>query len=278
VPVDDGAIVKAGQVVARQRSLDVEKEIARLEGEIRTNEERILGVNLQLNTFDEGQGRQSEMVELSNQLNQLHIVAGSLRKQLAIVEQKNAMLDITSPIDGKVVTWKVRDLILNRPVKTGTRLMEIADPSKDWELEIDVPEAKVGHAIRYLRKIREDDPDAQLEVEFMLFVHTGIDLRGHVVRIESSAEIAGEKGNTVRMDVAFDQQELLKLLPGATETSIAALQADPAAAAKAIAELKDNLKVGGDMRAKIYCGRAPVGYVLFHDLWEFIQSRILFRF
>ena len=30
--------------------------------------------------------------------------------------------------------------------------------------------------------------------------------------------------------------------------------------------------------AKVYCGRRPLGYVLLHDVIEFIQSRVLFRF
>ena len=38
-----------------------------------------------------------------------------------------------------------------------------------------------------------------------------------------------------------------------------------------------DLKVGADVKAKILCGKAPVGYVLFSDLFEFIQSRVLFR-
>jgi hypothetical protein len=49
-------------------------------------------------------------------------------------------------------------------------------------------------------------------------------------------------------------------------------------AEQAIAQLKKNLKVGADVKAKIHCGRAAIGYVWFHELWEFIQSRILFRF
>jgi hypothetical protein len=90
-------------------------------------------------------------------------------------------------------------------------------------------------------------------------------LQGRVVEIAPSAETNGEKGNAVRMRVAFDQKELAKLVD-ADATSDAA-----------IAALKQELKVGADVKAKIDCGRKPVGYVLFHELWEFIQSRILFR-
>ena len=163
-------------------------------------------------------------------------------------------------------------------MRTGTRLMEIADPTKDWELEIDVPEAKMGHVVRHLKELQADDPNATLEVTFMLASHPGADLRGRVIRADTSAEVVGESGNAVRMVVAFDQDELLMLLPGATEESTAELKRDPAAAAEALAEIKRNLKVGADVKAKIHCGREPIGYVWFHELWEFIQSRILFRF
>ena len=62
--------------------------------------------------------------------------------------------------------------------------------------------------------------------------------------------------NTVRMVVAFEQKDLEKLV------------ADPA----------DELKVGADVKAKILCGQRAIGYVWFSDLFEFVQSRILFRF
>jgi hypothetical protein len=196
-----------------------------------------------------------------------------LERQLLIQQQKADALEITSPIDGKVVTWKVNESIENRPVTTGTRLMEIADPTKQWELELEVPESKVGHVIRYLEEQRESDPNAELEVTFIRATHLNWEqkLHGRLTKIDSSAEPSGEEGNIVRMDVAFPQDELLKLI-AADGGSIEG--ADPE---QLIAALKANLKVGADVKAKIHCGRAAVGYVLFHDLWEFIQSRILFR-
>jgi hypothetical protein len=56
------------------------------------------------------------------------------------------------------------------------------------------------------------------------------------------------------------------------------IPAHAAAREALVADIKKQLKVGADVKAKIHCGRAPIGYVWFHELWEFIQSRILFRF
>jgi hypothetical protein len=33
---------------------------------------------------------------------------------------------------------------------------------------------------------------------------------------------------------------------------------------------------GTDVTIKVHCGRQPVGYCLFHELIEFVQSRLLF--
>ena len=35
-------------------------------------------------------------------------------------------------------------------------------------------------------------------------------------------------------------------------------------------------QLGGAATAKVYCGRRPIGYVWFHDLFAFVQ-RMLFR-
>jgi hypothetical protein len=113
-------------------------------------------------------------------------------------------------------------------------------------------------------------------VTFILATHPDPEdkLRGKVTKIQPSAEVGGEGGNTVRMTVAFDQQELLKIVDEQSGGKGFA----GATPEEALAELKENLKVGADVKAKIHCGRAAVGYVLFHELWEFIQSRILFWF
>jgi multidrug efflux pump subunit AcrA (membrane-fusion protein) len=275
--VDDGDQVTAGQRVARQESLQLRDRQLQLTAQINDNRKRRDAAMARIRNRD-ALPRDVDLAELTSEVNRLDKEAEGLASQLEILQQEMDYLDILSPIDGKVVTWKVRDLIENRFVRTGTRLMEIADPTKEWELEIDVPEAKMGHVVRYLKELQADDPNATLEVTFMLASYPGADLRGRVIRTDTSAEVVGESGNAVRMVVAFSQDELLMLLPGATEESIAELKRDPTAAAEALAEIKRNLKVGADVKAKIHCGREPIGYVWFHELWEFIQSRILFRF
>jgi multidrug efflux pump subunit AcrA (membrane-fusion protein) len=256
VPVKHGDRVVKGQVLARQRSVELEEQRSQLDGQIAETIEELRSLDRQYDALDRSRSEEIEFEQITGQINQREETRIALDEQLVLLREKERLLTVTSPVDGKIVTWKVRELIENRPVRKGQRLMEIADPSSHWELELYVPEAKMGHIVERLQKLRADDPEAQLEVTFILATHSEEKLHGQVYEIDTSAQVQGESGNTVRMVVAFEQEDLKLLV------------ADPA----------NELKVGADVKAKILCGKRAIGYVWFSDLFEFVQSRILFRF
>ncbi|HEX3724851.1 MAG TPA: HlyD family secretion protein, partial [Pirellulales bacterium] len=144
--------------------------------------------------------------------------------------------------DGQMVTWQVRDVLMNRPVQQGQILMEIVEPQGNWELEVQMPEDRMGFVT-----------DAQAEfgqalpVKYITATNPGVTHQGTVKEVHRTAEIRGEEGNTVLVRVAIDKKELPDLRDGASVT------------------------------AKIYCGRASLGYVWLHDLVSFVQSKVLFR-
>lgn len=254
VDVDHGSRVREGEVLARMESTTLDGEIARIEGEIATTLEQIATTRRQKQQ-DTGRISDGELVELTGRINELREAEKSLRLQRRLLAKKERELSLESPIDGVVVTWKVQDTIRGRPVRQGLRLMEVADPSSPWELEVYVPEKKMGYIVKQLQEQRAEDPESRLAVDFILQTHPSIHLTGEVLRMDTNAEVKGEEGNTVRMKVVFDQEELKKVAD------------DPST----------QLKVGADVRAKIACGERPIGFVWFHDLFEFVQSKILFR-
>ena len=140
--------VKEGEVVAVQRSSELEEKFAQLHGRDRGEQRSgARAVEAAPRSLDLSRATATPTrLELASEIEQHRRRAHeSLQEQRDPHSQRSSELRITSPIDGKVVTWKVRELLEDRPVSTGTRLMEIADPTKDWELQIDVPEAKMGH-------------------------------------------------------------------------------------------------------------------------------------
>ncbi|MCH2113616.1 MAG: HlyD family efflux transporter periplasmic adaptor subunit [Pirellulales bacterium] len=257
IAVERGTRVKAGEVVVRQQSLDQEDRETALEGKFQETLKEIESTRWQRKQVVAGtQEEELDRDRLAGQLSQLKVRLESLKKQRKLLDRKKEQLVVTSPIDGIVTTWKVRDLLEGRTVRQGQRLMEIADPASRWELAIDVPEAKMGHIVAQLTALREEDPASKLQVNFFLATHSDVRLSGRVEEIDRNAEVRGENGNTVRMRVSFRQEDLKKLVN------------DPSV----------ELKIGADVKAKVFCGRRPIGYVWFSDLFEFVQSRILFRF
>ncbi len=254
VRVDHGSRVKQGDELVRLESTTLEADVENIQGQIATTRQQLAAAKRQQQQ-DDGRMTDGERVELSGRINELNASLESLVLQRSLLAKKEQELSIKSPIDGLVVTWKVRETIRSRPVRQGLRLMEIADPSSPWELEIFVPESKMGYIAEQLKEQRASDPESRLKVTFILATHPSIYLEGEVLSMDTNAEVKGDEGNTVKMTVVFEQSELLKVTD------------DPST----------QLKVGADVKAKIACGERPIGFVWFHDLFEFVQSKILFR-
>jgi hypothetical protein len=153
-------------------------------------------------------------------------------------------------MNGRVITWNVENRLKNRPVSRGEELLEVADLTSPWELEVQMPESRMGHIAKAQTEAAKSGE--KLPVEFILALNPGEKLQGMVEDVGWSAEVRGETGNTVRVRVSFDQARLREVV------------ADP--------------KVDNTATVKIYCGKQPIGYVWLHDLIDFVRAKILFQF
>jgi biotin carboxyl carrier protein len=243
--VEDDSPVTKGQVLVVQDSRDLEKELESVRGELLKTEADISQTNLQSIGDDEEMSNAERNQQIAK-IAQLEAQANSFRARLALLNEKHALLEITSPIDGQVVEWRLHENLLGRPVSRGQVLMEVADPKGDWELEVRMPESRMGYISQAW-----NDSGGDLKVEFILATHPANKLEGRVADIEPSAEVRGDEGNTVLVRVDFDQKMLRETFP------------EP--------------KIGAGVTAKIYCGRRSFAFVWLHDLVDFVRSKILFR-
>jgi hypothetical protein len=196
-----------------------------------------------LKTLESGKLNSEKKDQLQGQLYVLDQQIQSYDDQLKLYMERRKDLVVTSPIDGQVITWEVRQKLSRRPLQQGETLMKVADPSGDWQLELHMPENHMGHIFAAQKALGES-----LEVPYILATEPGTTHYGKVTEIQRSAEVHGEDGNTVLIKVAIDKNDIPQLQPGAGVT------------------------------AKVDCGRRPLGYVLLHDVFEFIQTRVLFKF
>lgn len=246
IRVKDNAMVKKGQLLIVEESRELEKEIEAVRGELAKTQAQIDATRSQTITDDEDERSESDRGRQEAELFALEKSTISLGKRRDLLTEQQKELEITSPIDGQVVDSRLEENLMGRHVTPGQSLMEIADRDGPWEVEVRMPESRMGYISQAWK-----ESNGKLPVEFILATHPGSPLEGWVVDIEPSAEVRGEEGNTVLVKVNFDQQVLRETF------------AEP--------------KIGAGVTAKIYCGKASVAFVWLHDLVDFVRAKILFR-
>lgn len=239
--VDDRQVVEVDQPLAKMVDSDLDSEIEKLIGEERAAEDRLNGISHSLTKNarmrpEEQESLEREEATLKQQIQSTH-------KQLNLARVKQRELTIRSEIAGQVMDWKLKERLFRRPVERGQVLMTIANQEGPWELELQLPEKRVGKLSQALA-----NRDEALTVEFTLSTHPDQQFHGEVVQIDPIAEVSGEEGNTVRVRVAINKDELPELHSDTTVT------------------------------AQIQCGKRPLGYVLFVDVFETVYGKFLLWF
>jgi hypothetical protein len=248
VPVQHGDRVQTGDLLAQLSNTDLELQLDGILGRQTTNQEQIAALQRALLDNSAGGARMQpgEENRLAGQLMELRQEAENLQRELQLFRAKQRELTVVAQEPGQIVTWKVDELLLRRPVQRGQVLMTVANPDGPWELELYVPERRMKHLMNAIQLPVNEGDRPPLDVVFMLSSHPGAEFHGHVVEIEQTAEVRGEEGNTVLVRVAIDKRELPPLHDQVTVT------------------------------ARLYCGQTSIGYAWFCDLIEAVQSRVLF--
>ena len=184
----------------------------------------------------------AEGIQLDGQVAQLEARKESMERELNLLKEKRKDLEVRSPIDGQVVIpWDVKRTLANRPVAVGQVLMTVIQPNGRWELELMMPERRIGHVNTAQQEIRKD-----LVVSFVLATDPGKTYEGTVKWIDRTPRVEGDEGTVVRVLVDIDEQAIHDLRPGASVT------------------------------ADIHCGRSSLGYVWFHEVFQWVQLHLFF--
>ena len=225
---------------------ELDYELSRVQGEIRTAEKRLRTAGIQIlqvqnpRTAAEIQERDKLVAEAE----ELKKSVESLRKQVEILERQQAEMTVYSPAAGQVVTWNVAQTLDRRPVRQGQRLMQIADLQGQWVLELHVPDRHVGHVLA-----AQQQSGKPLEVEFILATDPETTFAGRIERVAETTDNDEVHGRSVLVTVSFDDR---------TKSQIA------------------GLRPGATVIGRITCGERSLGYTWFHDLIDAVHTWIWF--
>jgi len=238
VLVDHGESVEKDQPLVRLENIDLAQQIQTAKGKSAEVTAMIRSARTALSDRrNQDRSRDESIAALEAQLK-------SVDRELKLLREKEKRLTIVSPIHGSVVTYDVRDILKDRPVERVESLMEVADLSGSWQLELNLPDRKIGHVIKAFKK-NDGEP---LEVEFILAARPGETLKGKLVEIGKSTEMLPEKGQHLKLKVAIEDQTL------------------------------DIKQLRSGVNAYIDCGNCSLGYSWFHPVLEFLQTKVLFPF
>ena len=172
--------------------------------------------------------------------------AQSLVKQIEILEKKQAYQTVLSPIDGVVITPHPETKLPRMPATRDMALLEVADLTGPWQLELKIPEGRVG----YVDHALEDSDDQRLPVEFKIGSNPNLTLKGSLVSVSRRA-VPSELGvNEFRAIVEIESEE--------------------------IEDCRDELRSGVGVTARIFCGEKPSGFVCFYQIIDFLRTKVFF--
>jgi RND family efflux transporter MFP subunit len=241
--VEHGQRVKKGQLLLEMKSTELDVQLADVRGRLEEAQEgRAAAIQTRENVRRNRRDEQDAAEKAESDIAQYDVKIRYLYEELRLLNEKKEKTKVTSPIDGIITTWDFERELLSRPVKPGDALLTVANENGPWELELDVPEDRMGHITKAQK---EEGPE--LAVTYHLATEPGANYEGQVQDVHESAEVRGEDGSIVLVRVQIDKQQHPELL-----------------------------RPGANVKARLYCGRSSVGYWLFHDAIGFVNSRVLF--
>lgn len=243
--VRHGSVVKEGDVLMELSNNELEAEWQKNEGELNECVKQILA--LKEASYD---AKDAERIRIAGQLAQYTEREKTLNLQKKILNERLEDLKVRAPIDGTVMTFDLENKLRSRPVQPGQILLEVARPEDGLLLELQMPEKRMGHIDDYMRKMREKDKDAKLNVRFVMTVDPSKNYNATVDEEHDRAENRGTEETTVLIRANINENETLP--PGT--------------------------RAGAGVSAKVYCGKRALGYVCFNELVAFLQKTVFFWF
>ncbi len=241
-PSDPRRPIEPEQVLARMTNNDLMLEVEKLEGQLSQAQE-------QFSKYTRARHQNLDRMErltIESELVKAEQMVKNLTLELELVKKQTEYLTIRAPRRGHLVNWQLKRNLLGRPVNRGQHLITLVDPDTTWQLELELPERRVGHLIQAM----DEHPETALTVRFTLASHPYQELVGTLRKVDRSLEVAGDQGNASRLLVEFDNQQIADEL----------------------------LRSGTRVTARIDCGSRSIGYVMFHELWETVYGTWLLWF
>jgi len=232
-----GQQVHEGDLLIKLKNDDLQSKLLYQRTQLSEKQQSAFAIESQLSQTDTPKTPSTE-IELQGKLQQLKVEIEGTKLQVESLQRQVDALLVRSPIAGVVATFRLEELLRMRPVKRGDLLLEVMDPTQSWRLEVDVPENRIGHIL----EAQNERDLTRLPVSYMLATATEATYKGELESLSTRSGASESEGTVVPVYV-----DLVEPSPPSP-------------------------RIGAEVKAKIDCGRASLGYVLFGDVIEFLRK------
>ena len=250
--IKENSLVKKGEPLMKLRNVDLEVQLNQTETQLLTLQSQMDGLEYQLSVGRRGGENQRDAgIDAGAQMQLLKKQMDSQKELKKLLEKKRSMLDVIAPLEGSVITRDPQRL-KTYPVSPSQKLLTISKLDGPWELEIKIPQHKIGYiddAIRVAEQESKEkgEPFTFLEVTYTVSTNPNVTLKGELLRI-SDRTFPDDQGVPHYRGVvrALDIEKLEKPRPGAGVT------------------------------ASVFCGERSLGFRCFYQLWDLIRTTVIF--
>lgn len=241
--VDENSDVTVGQPLLKMQNVDLEVQMNQTRNQVMTLESQLEGAEFRLARRDDRDDRRDESLDAGTQAALLRKQLDSQNRLLELLQRKQELLVVTSPIQGQIVTRDPQRRLADLPVNPSQLLLSINRPEGPWELEIRIPQHKIAYVDDAIGR-SEDEP---LMVEYATSTNPNLSLEGRLLRV-SDRTFPDEQGVPHYRGIVecTDVENLEKPRPGARVT------------------------------AKVRCGKQSLGFYCFYQIWDWLRMEVLF--
>lgn len=238
IPVDgsENTFVETGDALLQLESTVLDHSISRLVAENEVNAERKKVLESDRNG---ALPNSTQWLNADRELEQVKLKIAADECELAQLNAEKDELLIVARASGVLTSWDLTNRLLGRPIARGDLLLSTCDPTADWELQVSIPEHRVGLVSDSLTKSKS----GTVPIRFTLTSHPNVLIDGHLTWMADQATRNASDANVVLSKAAVKSD-----LPQKKEGAIA--------------------------RVTIDCGRVPAIWLVVRDAYWACMSRL----
>jgi hypothetical protein len=238
VLVEDDQFVVPGQLLLRLSDTELENETRRLTGEQQRLKNQV--ELLRDEVLRDTQPATQQRFQLEGKLRETESQLASILADLQMLGIQATELQIVAKQSGQVASWDIRNRLLGKPLNAGELLLSTFEPEGAWQLQISVPEYRVGLILDSLQMAEKDG----LKIQYTLSSHPNQLLEGRLIKLAQQTTRRPTSDNVVLATAIVDSQAL---------------------------PLK---KEGAIARATIECGYVPAVWLVVRDAYWACETRL----